>query len=38
VVAWSVIDTLEDAAQIARTLEATLLVDFDYDIGPRHQG
>jgi hypothetical protein len=37
VVNWSVIDTLEDAAGVARTLEATPLIDFEHDLGPRHQ-
>jgi Ca-activated chloride channel homolog len=33
-VAWRVIETLEDAAVIARTLEATPLIDFEHDVGP----
>jgi Ca-activated chloride channel homolog len=37
VVDWSVIATLEDAARVARTLEATPLIDFEHDIGLRHQ-
>jgi hypothetical protein len=37
VVDWSVIATLEDAAGVARTLEATPLIDFEHDIGLRHQ-
>jgi len=37
VVDWSVIGTLEDAAGVTRTLEATPLIDFEHDIGPRHQ-
>jgi Ca-activated chloride channel homolog len=36
VVTWSVIGTLDDSARVARTLEATPLIDFDHDIGPRH--
>jgi Ca-activated chloride channel homolog len=36
VVNWSVIGTLEDAAGVARTLEATPLIDFEHDLGPRH--
>jgi hypothetical protein len=37
VVDWSVIATLEDAAEVARTLEAIPLIDFEHDLGPRHQ-
>jgi len=36
VVTWSVIGTLDDAARVAGTLEATPLIDFDHDISPRH--
>jgi hypothetical protein len=36
VVDWSVIGTLEDAAGVVRTFEATPLIDLDHDLDRRH--
>jgi hypothetical protein len=35
-VAWTVISTMEVAVRIAHKLEATPLIDFEHDLGPRH--
>jgi Ca-activated chloride channel homolog len=35
-VAWTVISTMEAAVRIAHKLEATPLIDFEHDLGPRH--